>query len=241
MDVEMDDKVELIEAKHGITGFGILVKLYQRIYKEGYFLKWNEETMLLFSKRVNVDINKVNDVINDCLRYQIFNEKLHKSYQILTSPGIQKRYLQAIDRRKDIELIKNYIIVDINGLNVNINWINVGNNTQSKVKESKVKEIRGKKYQPPICEDDLTDELKEKEPTIYKLGTILLNQCVEVMQMKYPISLEQLRTLVKRFGASEVNTIIKDMENKGIKYLNQHGQYTYLTAEKWLRKNNPNL
>lgn len=139
MDVEMDDKVELIEAKHGILGFGILVKLYQRIYKEGYFLKLTEETLLIFSKRVNVDINKVNEVINDCLRYQLFDENLHKKYQILTSPGIQKRYLQAIDRRKDIELIQNYIIVDINGLNVNINWVNVDISTQSKVKETKLK------------------------------------------------------------------------------------------------------
>ena len=139
MDVEMDDKVELIEAKHGILGFGILVKLYQRIYKEGYFLKLTEETLLIFSKRVNVDINKVNEVINDCLRYQLFDENLHKKYQILTSPGIQKRYLQAIDRRKDIELIQNYINVDINGLNVNINWVNVDISTQSKVKETKLK------------------------------------------------------------------------------------------------------
>ena len=44
MDVDMDDKVELIEAKHGITGFGILIKLYQKIYKEGYYINWKEET-----------------------------------------------------------------------------------------------------------------------------------------------------------------------------------------------------
>jgi hypothetical protein len=106
MDVEMDDKVELIEAKHGITGFGILVKLYQKIYKEGYFINVTEETLLLLSKRISVDINKVNEVINDCIKYDIFNEKLYKSFKILTSAGIQKRYLQAVDRRKDIELIK---------------------------------------------------------------------------------------------------------------------------------------
>jgi hypothetical protein len=46
MDVEVDDKIELIEAKHGISGFGILVKLFQKIYKEGYYLNWNEETLL---------------------------------------------------------------------------------------------------------------------------------------------------------------------------------------------------
>lgn len=144
MDVEMDDKVELIEAKHGITGFGILIKLYQRIYKEGYFLKLTEETLLLFSKRINVNINDVNEVIKDCLKYQIFSEKLYKSDSILTSAGIQKRYLTAIDRRKSIDLIKKYIITDINELNVNINWINADNNTQSKVKKRKVNKSKEK-------------------------------------------------------------------------------------------------
>lgn len=137
LDVDIDDKIELIEAKHGIVGFGIVIKLFQRIYKEGYFLYWNEQSVLLFSKRINVDINKVNDVINDCLCYQLLDKCLHKKYGILTSSGIQKRYLTAIDRRKEINLCKNYINVDINGINVHINWINDDNNTQSKEDNSK--------------------------------------------------------------------------------------------------------
>lgn len=137
MDVDVDDKIELIEAKHGIIGFGIIIKLYQRIYKESYFLNWNEEALLLFSKRINVDINKINDVINDCFRYHLFDKNLHEKYQILTSSGIQKRYLNAVERRKTVNLYKNLIIVDINSINVDINWINDYISTQSKVKESK--------------------------------------------------------------------------------------------------------
>jgi len=137
LDVELDDKVELIEAKHGIEGFGIFIKLLQRIYKEGYFLNLNEEFVLLFSKRINADINKVNAVIKDCLCYHLFDKTLHEKYKILTSAGIQKRYFTAIERRKDLSLIKNYIIADINSINANINWINDDNNSQSKVKESK--------------------------------------------------------------------------------------------------------
>jgi len=138
MDVTMDNKIELIEAKHGIEGFGVLVKLYQEIYKEGYFIEWTEERDLIFSKRINVCNNKVNEVINDSLRYNIFDKNLHKKYKILTSTGIQKRYLAAIDRRKEVELVKDYIIVDINGINANINWINEGNKNQSKVDKNKV-------------------------------------------------------------------------------------------------------
>ncbi len=137
MDVEIDDKIELIEAKYGITGFGVVVKLFQKIYKEGYYHDWNEETLLLFSKRINVDINQITAIINDCFHYKILDEKLYSQYKILTSTGIQKRYFNATNRRKELFLYKNYIIVDINKINVHINWINDDNSTQSKVKKSK--------------------------------------------------------------------------------------------------------
>lgn len=237
MDVEMDDKVELIEAKHGITGFGVMVKLYQKIYKEGYFIKITEETLLLLSKRINVDINKINDVINDCLKYDIFNDKLYKAYKILTSSGIQKRYLQAVDRRMNVELIKQYVIVDINGINVNINWINDGKSTQSKVKESKEEESKVKQ-QPPLMFSDLTEELKNEYPHVYRIAKMLLEMCGDVMQMKHPFSLLQLKTLIKKYGAELVEDVIKAMQNKGIVYLNKHGQYAYLTCEQWIKIRN---
>ena len=32
LDVHMDDNIELIEAEFGLTGFAVIVKLYQKIY-----------------------------------------------------------------------------------------------------------------------------------------------------------------------------------------------------------------
>lgn len=156
MDVEVDDKIELIEAKHGIAGFGVLVKMFQKIYKEGYYLNWNEETQLLFARRINVDINSVSAIIIDCFRYHIFNEELYTKHHILTSTGIQKRYLNATNRRKELFLCKKYVIVDINKINVDINWINGDNSTQSKVKYSKVKKSKEKQSKEVQKDDDFS-------------------------------------------------------------------------------------
>ncbi len=147
LDVEIDEKMELIEAKYGLIGFGIIIKLYQKIYRQGYFMEWNEDRLMLFKKAINVDINLINDVINDCLRYNIFDKNLYERFVILTSSGIQKRFLAACDRRKTVNLIKEYINIATDDINVDINFINVAEtrvnqefSTQSKVKESKVKE-----------------------------------------------------------------------------------------------------
>jgi hypothetical protein len=91
-----------------------------------------------------VDINLISVIINDCFYYNIFNKELYSQYKILTSSGIQKRYFNATNRRKELFLCKDYIIVDINGINVTINWINDDRSTQSKVKKRKVKDSKEK-------------------------------------------------------------------------------------------------
>jgi len=169
VDIDQDDKIQLIEARFGITGFAIVIKLFMKIYKEGYYYKWTEKEQLLFSKRINVDINLVNDVINECIKWGLFDSTLYEKYKILTSKGIQRRYLEATCRRKQVELIKEYYLIDsskysnvvfvsINSVNVNNNphsdKVNDDNNPQSKVKESKVKESKVKNiFIPPTLDE----------------------------------------------------------------------------------------
>ena len=45
LDVSMDDNVELIEAEHGVAGFAILIKMYQKIYSESYWI-WNSNQVI---------------------------------------------------------------------------------------------------------------------------------------------------------------------------------------------------
>jgi len=155
VDIDQDDKIALIEAQHGIVGFGVVIKLFMKIYKNGYFYEWGEKEQLLFSKRVNVDINSINAIINDCLKWGLFDPHMYETYGILTSRGIQRRYFEAVSRRQNVTAIEEYCLIDMesysNIVYVNINGINVNGNShsrvvndninpQSKVKESKVKE-----------------------------------------------------------------------------------------------------
>ena len=157
LDVDMDEKIELIEAKHGLLGFGLVIKLFQKIYKNGYFFNVTEDKILLAKKQLNVDINFINECINDSCRWDIFHEGLFEQYKILTSNGIQKRFIEATKRRTEISFIKEYMLVsDVegfykDGVIVNINSINADSSTQSKGKKSKGKNKKSKKKQfsPP--------------------------------------------------------------------------------------------
>ncbi|EAH2852758.1 DUF4373 domain-containing protein [Listeria monocytogenes] len=157
VDADYDDKFQLIETLHGPTGFAIMIKLFMKIYSQNFFYKWTETEQILFAKRVNVDINTLKTVVNDCIKYDLFDNNLFNEFQILTSLGIQERYFTAIGRRKKQIVVLEYLLLDrsevtnlcpkivfanINGVNVDINTEQEGLmstlSTQTKVKESKV-------------------------------------------------------------------------------------------------------
>ncbi len=149
LDVHLDNKFKFIEAKFGLEGFAIIIKIFQEIYANGYWAKFGQDELLLFSFEVNVDINLVNDVINEAIERDIFDKNLYEMYDILTSSGIQKRYKEIVKRRKDVEVIQEYLLISGDfGVNANINSVNANINskkeyksTQSKVKESKVNNV----------------------------------------------------------------------------------------------------
>lgn len=171
VDMDQDDKIMLIESEFGITGFGIIVKMLCKIYSNGYFYEWGEKEQLLFSKRINVDKNEVIACINSAIKWDLFDSNMYEKYRILTSKGIQKRFIEAVGRRKTLEIVEEYwlidipesekmtvilINVDINEENADINGKIVDINSQSKEKKRKEKKskVNQSKNDEEISVDD---------------------------------------------------------------------------------------
>lgn len=154
VDMDQDDKIYLVKADYGWQGFSIVVKLLMEIYKESYYIEWDERKAKIFSSKNLFDLDVVNAVINTCLEEDFFNNNLFEKYGILTSKGIQTRYLEATTRRKSVEIFTEYLLINVKEItNNNLAIVNVDRNsnsadvkdsrsTQSKVKESKVKESK---------------------------------------------------------------------------------------------------
>lgn len=171
VDMDQDDKIMLIESEFGIAGFGIIVKMLSKIYSNGYYYEWGEKEQLLFSKRVNVNINEVIECINSAIKWDLFDKTTYEKYNILTSKGIQKRYIEAVGRRKTLEIIEEYwlidipenekmtvilVNVDINPVNADINGKIVDINSQSK--EKKRKEKKSKVNQSKTDKENSVDD-----------------------------------------------------------------------------------
>ena len=121
LDVNVDNKIEILESEYGILGFGFIVRLFQKIYANGYYLEWNQYSAILLKKEIGMSKEKIDEFIKFCLEINIFDKKLYSQYSILTSRGIQKRYFTVCKRRKEIEIIKEYLLVKPEDYGVNVN------------------------------------------------------------------------------------------------------------------------
>lgn len=173
LDCLLDDKFELIEAEFGLEGFAVIVKLFQKIYGgEGYYCEWTREVGLLFARKINAGYNLVSEIVTAAIKRGIFDRQLYEKFQILTSHGIQKRYLEAVSRRKKVDIKSQYLLlcntqnfknVDISSKNVDISNENVYISEQSRVEESKVEESRGeeRKNAPLLTKSDYASLVSE--------------------------------------------------------------------------------
>ncbi len=163
VDFFSDEKIEFISAKFGLPGEAILVRLLAKIYRNGYYIEWNDDVKLLFASKLkgvdNID-ELVDDVIKESLKRNFLNRHLFEQFGILTSRGIQKRFIRACQDsgRKNYTIEVNYDLMGINSQKTPINSekapVNSRFSTQSKVKESKIEESKGKGEKSKLEENE---------------------------------------------------------------------------------------
>ena len=144
-----NDKIELIEGEFKEQGGYLAIRLLCKIYKsKGYYYAWGEDECLLLAKKLSDAYTPefVDAVVHCMVRRGFFSQPLFEQYGILTSEELQRRYFEAVRKRKEVIVKKEYLLVD-GAKYKNVAFFEEnggilpekgGISKQSKVKESKV-------------------------------------------------------------------------------------------------------
>lgn len=165
VDFFSDPKVRILKARFGADGLILFITLLTDIYREGYYLTWDEDTEYIVASELNMSIEKVRQVLKFLLERSLLNSTLFQSDTILTSAGIQKRYQEAVKSRatKNPITIEKYWVLNreetkswlkvthFDDCSEKSNSYSENNGSYSaelvhKVKKSKVKESKGNHY-----------------------------------------------------------------------------------------------
>lgn len=163
-----DKKVRLLRSEFGASSVLFVLYVLGKVYEgDGYFLAWDKDELLLAADELRETPAYISEVLQGCLKRSIFDERVFQVFSVLTSAGIQRRYLRGCEKRDGIAIFNEYwllnissksdvpasiraklALVSLTGGNNDVN--SPGNsetspgNPQSKVKESKGKESRVK-------------------------------------------------------------------------------------------------
>ena len=114
-----DKKVKLIKSEFGSKGVVILIYALCAIYSDkGYYAEWGEDDCYLWSEDLGCDCspNLIGEVINRCVKRGIFDEDVFNAFGVLTSHGIQIRFLKAAAKREKIKIIQEYALFSLDEL-----------------------------------------------------------------------------------------------------------------------------
>ena len=152
-----DNKIRILKARYKSDGVLIYLFLLCEIYRQGYYIKVDDDFEYIISDELGIDHNKVKQVLNFLLKRSLFDNTLFSLDKVLTSAGIQRRYQLGIKERmrksrtplevgrywllneEDTEpFIKCTLFEDNSGKYKGFSWKNSLNSEKNDTKKSKV-------------------------------------------------------------------------------------------------------
>lgn len=95
------DAMVAISGEFGLKGEITVIKLLCAVYRNGYFILWNELfQMKLLRSLPGVSVELLTQIVDRLVKWNFFNKELFLSAKVLTSVDIQRRFFNAARRRK---------------------------------------------------------------------------------------------------------------------------------------------
>ena len=221
VDIFDDEKVIPVSSEFGTKGDGILIRVLCAIYRNGYYVEYSDAFIFKIAKQAGEAYDTVFDVISGLVKWSFFDKYMFETFKVLTSKGIQKRWMEATRKRVveykklDFWLLniedKKTVSAEETGVSGGINPLKRGflaeenpendtESTQSKVKYSKVNKI--------IKEEEIKEEERPKTKKPSKAQT---------EKRFVPPTLEELKKYIleKNYKNVDAQTFINYYESVG--------------------------
>ncbi len=156
VDLHSDRKIRRLITEFGATGYLVYDYVKLLCFKEnGYWLKYDDGFCFDVADvlKAGTTENSVKEILRGCFRVGLFSEKVFKAFRVITSRGIQKRFLEV---RKDHLLLTEYDLIST-GIDENDDLSTENGVLSPKVKEKKENEIKEKERREKCAREIFED------------------------------------------------------------------------------------
>ena len=150
VDFYSDIKVRKLVKYQGGKSVSVYACLLCNIYRNGYYLVWDNELPFIISEQTGFEEAYILEVVKNCVNIGLFSKEIWEKSQVLTSVGIQFRYNNISKLLKRKVAINDFLLINSEETIVNseLTTVNSVKSTQRKEKEKKERE-REKEIPPP--------------------------------------------------------------------------------------------
>lgn len=127
-----DIKIRKLIKFQGGKAISVYALLLCIIYKQGYYMRWDKELPFIVSELTGFEEVYIQEVIKNCLSLGLFDLRMFENHKVLTSKGIQERYIEICQKVKRKVVINEFMCVSSEETPVYS-----AKSTQRKEKESK--------------------------------------------------------------------------------------------------------
>ena len=108
-----DLKIKKIIRAYGAQAVAVVMSVLTTIYRDnGYFANYDEDLIFIIADELKLEDGYVKDVIEKLIEVDFLNKEQKEKNNILTSTGIQERYLKACERRVKTTLNATYALIN---------------------------------------------------------------------------------------------------------------------------------
>lgn len=163
-----DLKTKKIVRSYGASAVAVALNVFINIYRDnGYYAECDDDFTFLIADELKLDEEYTKNVIKKMVEVDFFDKNLYENHKILTSIGIQNRYVLASGRRVRTKI--NVVYDLINRKNDEFMLTETQENdsfcTQKYTKENKRKEKKRNKIKEDVTEEKNEIKNLADEPT----------------------------------------------------------------------------
>ena len=199
-----DLKIKKIIRAYGAQAVAVVMSILTTIYRDnGYFATYDDDLIFIIADELKLEDSYVKNVIEKLIEVDFLSKEQKEKNNILTSIGIQERYLKACERRVKTTLNATYNllndssnelpqteITDKEGFCIqkpHSTGVNDSKSTQSKVKESKVKNSKEKNSKQQESKNKINKNKINKNITSSS-GQSDLTELIEIYQENFGVA-----------------------------------------------------
>lgn len=111
LDFFQDRKIRRLQRRNGPEAPLVYLALLSVIYREGYYIRYDEDLALDLADMTRLEESYVSQVIEGCYEIGLLSRDMYEKYGILTSHGIQENYRKVCDKAKRKSSVDQYSLI----------------------------------------------------------------------------------------------------------------------------------